>query len=146
MLISALLQPVYGCFPRWPAEGTSWIHPDDLDVALTLIPSHRIFRREWRGGEYSRLIYGQQTIRARPSLWLVVDPGKYQVGDEVEIRSQLGKRQPGLAVVREVIWNRHTGSAEYQLEYRGLMLPQIFEDNDLSPVEFLHGDDADASA
>ena len=138
MLTSALFQPAYGCFPRWPEEGTSWIHPDDVDIMLALIPSARIFRREWRGGEYSRLIYGEHEIRAKPAMWHVVVPPRFDVGDEVEIRSQMGKRRPGLAIVREVVWNRHTSSAQYELEQREMMLPQFFDDTDLTPVEFPH--------
>ena len=138
MLTSALFYSVYGCFPRWPEDGTSWIHPDDLDITLALIPSDRIFRREWRGGVYSRFIYGEHEIRARPVLWHVVVRPRFDVGDEVEIRSQMGKRRPGLSIVREVVWNRHTGTTQYELEQRGMMLPQIFDDTDLRPVEFLH--------
>ena len=141
MLTSALFQPAYGCFPRWPEEGTSWIHPDDVDIALELIPSDRIFRREWCGGEYSRLIYGENEIRAKPAMWRIVIPPRFDVGDEVEIRSQMGKRWPGLSIVREVVRNRYTGSVQYELEQRGMMLPLFFDDTDLSPVKFLHDTD-----
>ncbi len=138
MLTAALFRPAYGCFPRWPEEGTSWIHPDDVDTALALIPSDRIFRREWSGGEYSRLVYGQQVIRAKPTMWQIVEPGRFHVGDEVEIRSQMGKRLPGLAIVREALWNPHAGAVQYELEQREMILPLLFEDHDLAPVEFLH--------
>jgi hypothetical protein len=60
------------------------------------------------------------------------------VGDEVEIRSQMGKRRPGLSIVREVFWNRLSCSAQFGLEQHGMMLPQLFDESDLSPIEFLH--------
>ena len=65
----------------------------------------------------------------------------FDVGDEVEIRSQMGKRWPGLSIVREVVRNRYTGSVQYELEQRGMMLPLFFDDTDLSPVKFLHDTD-----
>ena len=138
MLTSILFQPVYGCFPRWPDGGTSWLHPEDLDVALRLIPSDRIFRREWRGGEFSNLIYGEDTIRARPVLWNVVPSPVFSVGEEVEIKSQMGKRDPGLAIVREVVWNADVHAVQYELEQREMMLPQLFDTADLNPVESLN--------
>lgn len=135
MFQAAICQPVYGCFPRWPVEGTSWLHPDDVTLALALIPSDRIFCRRWSSGEFSQLTYGQLAIRARPILWQVVPPSRFQVGDLVEIRSQLGQRQAGLAIVREVFWNRHADAAWYALEQREMILPQKFDDSQLSPVE-----------
>ncbi len=146
MINTAIFQPVYGCFPRWPEEGTSWIHPEDVDLAGRLIPSFRIFRRDWRGEEYSRLTYGAQIIRVKPTMWQMVEPGKFGVGDEVEIRSQMGKRLPGLAVIREAFWNKHAGLVQYELKQRDLILPQLFEDQDLVAVEFLHESDLSNSS
>jgi hypothetical protein len=135
MINAAICQPIYGCFTRWPVDGTSWLHPDDVHVMLTLIPSDRIFCRRWLGGEYSQLTYGRFTIRARPTLWQVVRPGQYQVGDLVQIRSQMMQQEPGLAFVREVFWNRHTAAAWYELEQREMILPHRFHESQLRPVE-----------
>ena len=30
--------PDYGTFPRWPAEGSDWIHPDDLSGERLHLP------------------------------------------------------------------------------------------------------------
>ena len=38
--------PKYGYFPWWPQDGNDWLHPDDVAIARSMIPSNRMFRRD----------------------------------------------------------------------------------------------------
>jgi hypothetical protein len=132
-----LIDRQFGIFPRWPENGTEWIHPDDVETLTALIPSNRIFLREWTGGPYSLLIYGDLTVRANPAMWEPVLEPEYRIGDEVEICSLMGKNEPGLAVIREMYWDPYLKCARYELEQHDIRLPHTFTGADLRPVEFL---------
>ena len=120
----------YGVFLWWPHEGTQWIHPDDIELCEQLIPSSRIFLCERLNAEFSRYVYGELSIRLRPSMWLEIEVDGYHIGDRVEIRSQMGKRRPRIATIEEMLFNRHAGRIEYYLRVNENRLerPLFFED------------------
>lgn len=126
-----------GIFPRWPTDGLDWVHPEDLHQLLGLIPSHRIFRRTWRGGEFAELNYGDVRVRVRPVLWEPVPDPEFTIGDEVEICSLMGQNDPGLATIREVYWDRELKCAQYELDHNGMRLARKFNAGDLRPATFL---------
>ena len=66
--------PKFGYFPRWPQDGNDWVHPEDVDVARSMIPSGRVFRREGAAGRYGRLHYGEARLRVLTALWQEVQP------------------------------------------------------------------------
>ncbi len=105
----------YGAYLRWPIDGCDWIHPDDTLIAQQLIPSQRIFRREDLDADYMVLTYADVRIRVRPTMWTEVGTDGYQVGDQVEVRSQLMQRHPAVATIRDILWNPHSQSIEYYL-------------------------------
>lgn len=127
----------YGIFSRWPEDGVAWIHPEDVGAVEGLLPSDRIFLRIWDGSEWAVLHYGQVQIRIHPTLWEIVTPPEYDVGDEVEVRSLLKLNEPGPAIIREVLWDRHHQHATYEIEQHGMVLPRHFLASDLRPVTFL---------
>jgi hypothetical protein len=124
----------YGIFARWPKDGTDWIHPEDVTTMTGMIPSERIFFREWHGDEYATLSYGKARIRIRPAMWETVAAPEYHVGDEVEICSAMMQNEPGLAVVLEVEWDRYLKCARYTLQQHGLRLTKSFTAADLRPL------------
>jgi hypothetical protein len=129
--------PVYGVYPWWPEDGFGWIHPEDIDTVRALIPSQRVFRRDCRLTSYAVLSYGNLRLRVRPTLWQVVNAEGFNVGDQVEIRSHLGKNQPGLAVIREMTWHRQSGEIYYHVEQHGMFVPKRFVASDFRHVAFL---------
>ncbi len=105
--------PLYGVFQRWPEDGEDWIHPFDVGVARHLLPGNRIFRRAEFDGEFFAFRYGQLMFRARPRIWLIVEHQGFDIGDQVEIRSLMGKNWPQIATINQMLWN----SAKRRIEY-----------------------------
>jgi hypothetical protein len=119
-----------------------WVHPDEQALAEEIVPGYRVFRREPCLGQldrddgYARLWYGQQSFRAKPIVWLEVEPEGFAVGDRVEVKSEYGKRQPGLATIVEMKWNRYEKRIEYSLRGNDLTLERIYHADELrSAVE-----------
>ena len=124
--------PIHG-FCLWPEDGKDWIHPNDLEVALSLIPSKRIFRkivcpdpilRELGYVEYS---YGDQSFRGLPTLWHEVKSDGYEIGDSVELKSGYGKLRAIIADITEMFWNRHEQVIEYKLVKNGVPQPNRYQ-------------------
>ena len=34
--------PKYGHYPWWPEDGDQWVHPEDIELARSMIPSPRV--------------------------------------------------------------------------------------------------------
>jgi hypothetical protein len=124
--------PKHG-FCLWPEDGEDWIHPNDLELARSLIPSKRIFRkvvcpdpilRELGYVEYS---YGDQAFRGLPTLWHEVNSDGYEIGDTVELKSGYGKLRPIIADISEMYWNRHELVIEYKLVKNGVPQPNRYQ-------------------
>lgn len=124
--------PEHG-FCLWPEDGEDWIHPNDLEVARSLIPSKRIFRkiicpdpilRELGYVEYS---YGDQSFRGLPTLWHAVNSDGYEIGDSVELKSGYGKLRPIIADISEMYWNRHEQVIEYKLMKHDVPQPNRYQ-------------------
>ena len=45
------MDPQFGYFPWWPEDGDGWVHPEDVAIARSLIPSERVFCRDGEAGE-----------------------------------------------------------------------------------------------
>ncbi len=124
----------FGVYLRWPQDGNDWIHPEDVELTNQLIPGRRIFQRHALDGDYSKYTYGEHSIRLKPTLWLEVESDGYLVGDRVEIRSQMGKRDPSIATIEDVLWNQHEQFVEYTLVVNGTTLPTSFRFAEIQPV------------
>ena len=127
-------QRKFGVYLNWPEPGTSWIHPEDVLLAEQLLPSCRIFCRDDLDREYNVLTYGRYSIRVRPTIWLETVEPAYQLGDHVEIKSDFGRLDPQIAIIREALWNPQRRRVEYQLIRAGRRLPGKFVTDDLQPV------------
>ena len=114
-----------------------WVHPNDLELAAKIIPGYRVFRREPcrdqqdRDEGYAEIFYGSQSLRIRPIVWLNIEPEGFTVGDRVEVLSDQGKRQPGLATIQEMLWNRYTQKIEYRLRGNELRFRRIYASEEL---------------
>lgn len=109
-----------------------WVHPDDLELASQIIPGYRIFRREpcrvqeERDEGYAEIFYGAQSLRIKPIVWLEVTPEGFDIDDRVEILSDQGKRQPGLATIKQIYWNRYSQQIEYTLIGNELVFRRVY--------------------
>ena len=124
--------PKHG-FCLWPEDGHDWIHPDDLDVARALIPSKRVFRKEYTADPihdelgYVVYVYGSRSFRGKQTLWHEVETDGYELEDTVEVKSAYGKRRPIIADISGMFWNRHRQSIEYELIKNGVPQPGRFD-------------------
>jgi len=127
--------PKYGHFPWWPEDGIDWIHPEDVSLARTLIPSQRVFRRDGMGGGYLELRYVDICVRVRRTLWQEVKPEGFEIGDVVEVRSRGMANEPRTGTIAEMLWNEHEGELRYQVSDRGKLIETLFSCDDLKHVE-----------
>lgn len=127
--------PKYGHYPWWPEDGDDWVHPEDVELARTMMPSPRVFCRDGKSGEYVDLHYGDLRLRVKPTLWQEVQPEGFEIGDEVEVRSQGLKNEPHTGVIAEMLWDDHAGELRYQISERGKLLETKYASSDLRHIE-----------
>lgn len=128
-------EPRYGYFPWWPEDGNEWLHPEDVELARSTIPSERVFRREGQRGQFAVLIYGELRLRVRPTLWQEVESEGFEIGDWVEVLSRMGQNEPRTGVIREMVWNSHQRGLRYQVSDNGQPIPNFYTADDLRHVE-----------
>ncbi len=128
--------PKYGHYPWWPEEGDAWIHPDDIALARTLIPSPRIWKREGNEGHYIVIHYGHLRLRLHRALWLEVEHEGFDLGDHVEILPHGMKNDAQVGTIREMHWEPHDGRIGYQiLTADQTPLETWFHTEDMKPIE-----------
>ncbi|MFT5303329.1 MAG: hypothetical protein ACI87E_004152 [Mariniblastus sp.] len=141
---STLKPPLkHGVFLWWSEQTPAWIHPDDLDAALSMVPSCRIFKRREcdnfadRELGYFEFASGKHKFRALPGLWREIETEGFELGDLVEIRSQNGKLRPGMASIRDIQLNRKSNQIDYYLDKNGMRVERSFAYNDIQPASRL---------
>ncbi len=110
------IPPKYGVYLWWPAKIEEWVHPDDYEIANKLIPSNRVFRREDLDDPYSRLTYGEYSLRVKPVIWLEVRTDGYEIGDQIEVKSRMGRGRPFIATIVEIRWDQENCRILYSIE------------------------------
>ncbi len=116
----------------WPEEGTDWIHPQDLKVALSLLPSKRIFRKIDCDDSvlgnigYCEFTYGQKQFRGLPILWREISTDGFEIGDSVELKSDNGRLRPLICDLAGMFWSQKVQRIEYTLKRNGFPLPRRF--------------------
>lgn len=106
--------PDYGTFPRTPADGMDWIHPDDIAVVQGLIPSARVCRRFRFDDAYYHFSYGEIVFRLKPCMWLPVAFEGLDIGDRVETVGVGMQRELFVSVISDMVY--HPG--ERRIGYR----------------------------
>jgi hypothetical protein len=127
--------PKYGYFPRWPQDGDAWVHPEDVSVARSMIPSGRVFRRDGTAGRYAVLHYGEVRLRVLPALWQEVMPEGLELGDWVEVVSRGMLNEPRTGTIREMLWDEEAQSLRYQIFDNGRPIERLYAREDLQRVE-----------
>lgn len=127
-------EPAYLVYPRWPEDGDAWVHPQDVRLARRLIPSTRVFRRVGREGSYLVLAYGPLRLRVKPAMRQALPGDGFNLGDQVEVCSQLGKNRAMVATIDEMHWNARCGVIQYRLRRREMTLARRYTAADLRPV------------
>jgi hypothetical protein len=140
MSLSLKREPVYGFFPWWPEDGDQWVHPEDVALVRTLLPSDRVFRRDAAQGDLVELSYGPIRFRAQRRLWKEIRWEGLGLGDWVEVRPRGLANEHATGVVHEVRWDEHREQLVYQITPSGgLPLEKRFTKDDLKPVEPVNG-------
>jgi len=127
--------PKYGCFLRWPQDGNDWLHPDDVALARTMMPSQRIFRRDAADGDFHRLHYGNVVLRALPALWQEVAYEGFNIGDWVEVLCHGMRNEPRTGVIREMLWDERARAVRYQITESDVPIADFYTREDLQRVE-----------
>lgn len=132
--------PKYGYFPWWPEDGDDWVHPDDVALARSMIPSPRVWRRDGTvpasPEDYVVMHYGDVQIRARRTLWRELRPEGFDIGDHVEVRTKGMTNEHLVGHVRDVHWDEHAGALCYYLiAADGRPVDRHFTAGDLKHVE-----------
>ena len=99
-----------------------------------LIPSTRVFRRTGREGAYVVLRYGDNRLRVKPTLQHALVGDGFDLGDQVEVCSQMGKNRPFLATICEMDWNAHFRVIYYRLRRREMTLGRRYTAADFRRV------------
>ncbi len=124
----------YRVYPRWPENGDAWIHPADVRLARTLIPSARVFRYDGREGLYLVLTYGVHRLRVKPTMRQAIRGDGFDLGDSVEVCSKLGKNRPFVATISEMHWNDRYRVIHYRLRRRDMTLARRYTAADIRPA------------
>jgi len=123
--------PDCGVYLTWPQPGVEWIHPDDISLAETLIPSGRVFHRVAFDGIYYRLEYGDQVLRVKPTMWSKVRDEGFWIGDQVEIKGDFLTNEPSIAIVTDALYDAATGIISYGLMQRDMHLDKHYRADEL---------------
>ncbi|MDA8745873.1 hypothetical protein N9N28_14690 [Rubripirellula amarantea] len=118
--------PDYGCIARWPADGQSFIHPDDVATATRCFPSERVLKRESFDGTYYHFRYGKNRFRLRPCMWLKVQHEGIDIGDQVETIGTGLERELFVAEVWGMHYIRRKGRIAYRLRRGDQVLPRLY--------------------
>lgn len=118
--------PQYGLFPRWPDEGTGFIHPDDRALVSQLIPSERVFRRDSYDGSYYHYRYGGHRFRLRPCLWLPIQMEGVDVLDQVETIGLGLERDRFVGQVMGMYYVRRKGRILYRLRRGDQVIRRLY--------------------
>jgi hypothetical protein len=129
------LEPKYGFYPWWPEDGDAWIHPRDVSLARTHIPSPRVFRRDSQRGEYYIIQYGVVRIRVKRAMWQEVPWEGFDVGNWVEVLSRGAVNTPRTGIIREMHWDPRERAMRYYIEENGAPIPKAYSAQDLRHVQ-----------
>lgn len=127
-------EPNYRVYSRWPEDGDAWIHPADVRLVRRLIPSARVFRYDGREGKFLVLKYGRFRVRVLPSLREAIRGDGFDLGDQVEVCSRMGKNRPFVATISEMHWNAHHRVIHYRLRRRNMTLARPYTAEDFRAV------------
>lgn len=118
--------PDYGCFARWPENGQSFIHPDDVSVVTRLIPSPRVLKRLSFDGVYYHYSYGSLRFRLRPAMWRSVESEGIDLGDQVETKGLGLEREQFVATVWGMYYVQRKGCILYRLRRGDQVVPKLY--------------------
>ncbi|WP_442482690.1 DUF6960 family protein [Aeoliella sp. SH292] len=141
MTLALKTDPKYGYYPWWPEDespsGNDWIHPEDVELARSVIPSPRVWRRDGRQGDYVVLTYGKLLLRLQQLMWRELRWEGFDIGNLVEVRPQGMKHYHRTGVIREMLWDETTETIQYQLQEldEEIENPQSYSAEDLKHVE-----------
>ncbi|MAT72457.1 MAG: hypothetical protein CMJ58_23390 [Planctomycetaceae bacterium] len=127
--------PRYGYYPWWPENGDAWLHPEDVSLARTLIPSPRVFTRDGESGPFVILHYGEVRLRVKRTLWQEVPGEGFEIGDWVEVLSRMRTNDPRTAVICERHWDERERGLRYQVAANDAAIPRWYAAIDLQHVE-----------
>lgn len=127
----------YGVYLWWPEDGEAVFHPDDLKLALKLIPSRRVFRRGKFVDGYVVLEYGSHRLRLQPTLFLSVQSDGFDIGDQVQVLSRCGQNRPFIGRIAHMLWHVRAKRIEYLVRHVDRVVPRLYSAADLERIEWI---------
>jgi hypothetical protein len=110
------------------------VHPEDVGLARSVLPSERVWRRDGEQGEFVVLHYGELRLRVKRTLWVEVPYEGFDVGDLVEVLSRGMLNTPRTGVIREMHWDAGERVIRYFVEEAGTPVPNAYLAGDLQHV------------
>jgi hypothetical protein len=123
--------PDYGCFARWPRDGQSWIHPEDVAIVTRVIPSDRIFKRVSFDQTYDHYRYGKIRFRLRPAMWSKIEFEGFDIGDAVETIGRGLERELFIGEISGMYFLKRKGQVAYRLRHNSNTVPGLFLANQM---------------
>jgi hypothetical protein len=127
--------PKYGYFPWWPEDGNDWVHPEDIDLARSMIPSGRIFRRDGMSGSYHILHYGDTHLRVHSKLWQEVQHEGFDLGDWIEVLSRGLRNEQRTGIIREMLWDDDVRAIHYYISENNVPINEPYTRDDIRHVQ-----------
>lgn len=127
--------PDWGVYSRWPMPGHSWIHAQDISLAIQLIPSGRVFKRSYWDRTFYLLHYGKARFRVRPTMWQPVEQVDLEVNQQVELLSCFGRNDPGIYRIAEILYSPRSQRIEFRVRRGSMELPESYLREDLRPLQ-----------
>ena len=73
-------------------------------------------------------------IEIEEGTWSETPEPPFKLGDQVEVRSQMGRLTPQIARISQVFWNNRERRMEFELSRVGRLIPGRFLASDLRAV------------
>lgn len=116
----------WALYPWFEEHGPELIHPQDFDAFRQLFPYGRVFAVLGQQDEFTRIAYGKQVFRVKPSLLQPVPAPTFTAGQAVRIP---GKGDE--AVVEEIYWHYKNKRPFFIVRYRGKLKSKRYWAEDL---------------
>lgn len=130
--------PDWGCLLHVSEEFDALVHEEDLQEAMRLIPSRRVFCRDRWDGEFYWLHYGSASLRVRPSMWVSAPASEFRVGEQIELLRRQGENDAGIYHIRDVTLAKNGEALEYWLRRGEMPIERSFGPDDLMALEHKH--------
>lgn len=124
----------WGLYPLSPNSDKKYeyVHPDDLDLFVSLFPYGKVFFCISEDNDYICLSFGEIKARVKPELYRKIEGDGYLIGDIVEVLN--GSSEGKEATIKEMNWHHKKKKIMYELEVDGKIKSRRYWAEDFKQV------------